>query len=158
MASAVVNIDVSQLERLKKAFDSSRLDAAGKSKLLSSLALEVEEITRERFDTKLDPEGKSWRRLADKTLAFLQKRFPGAQPPLVVSGGLRDTVTSEARGAEEVLVGAVKEYAAVHQFGWPEKNIPARPYLGVSASDAEALSDLAESFIAGRFKQAAERV
>jgi len=158
MATAVVNLDVSQLDRLKKAFDSSMLDAAGKSKLLSSLALEVEEITRERFDSKLDPEGKSWQRLADKTLDYLRKRFPGAQPPLVVSGGLRDTVTSEARGAESALVGAVKEYAAVHQFGWPEKNIPARPYLGVSAADAEGLADLAENFIAGLLKKAADRV
>lgn len=158
MATAVVNLDVSQLERLKKAFDSSMLDTAGKSKLLSSLALEVEEITRERFDTKLDPEGKSWQRVAEKTLAYLQKRFPGAQPPLVASGSFRDTITSEARGAEATLVGAVKEYAAVHQFGWPEKNILARPYLGVSAADAETLADLAESFIASRIKKAASHV
>jgi phage gpG-like protein len=44
------------------------------------------------------------------------------------------------------------EYAAVHQWGWPKKNIPARPYLGVSRDDAKEIESIVALFLEGNIK------
>lgn len=49
-----------------------------------------------------------------------------------------------------VLVGADREYAGVHQWGYKPKNIPARPYLGLSSDDIADLTELAEIFLKRR--------
>ncbi len=46
---------------------------------------------------------------------------------------------------DSVEVGSNLEYAAVHQFGY--KNIPARPYLGVSESDGRRVLQRVERAI-----------
>lgn len=158
MSAATVEISTAALDRLGKAFEASKLDAGDKRDLLTSLGLEVEEIARDRFETKLDPEGNPWEKVAEKTRAYIDLRFPGAWPPLVREGGLRDSLTSEIQGQDAILVGATKIYAAVHQFGRPEKNIPARPYLGISDKDAGMLADLARDFVEARLRKAARNV
>jgi phage gpG-like protein len=63
---------------------------------------------------------------------------------------LRASITSEVQGgAWAVLEGATMEYAAVHQFGWPKKNITTRPYAGVSPDDIKAIETIAADFLAG---------
>ena len=49
---------------------------------------------------------------------------------------------------DQVTVGSVKEYAATHQYGDEERNIPARPYLGLSERDVGELGELVEEFVA----------
>ena len=60
-----------------------------------------------------------------------------------------DTVTSEV-SSWSVLVGATKVYAAVHQYGWRERNIPARPYLGLSNDDKVDIIGIINTFLEGR--------
>ena len=38
-------------------------------------------------------------------------------------------------------------YAATHQFGDPDRNIPARPFLGVSDDNAREFLDITEQWI-----------
>lgn len=38
-------------------------------------------------------------------------------------------------GSASVIADVV--YGGVHEFGWPEKNIPARPYLGPAKDDVD---------------------
>jgi phage gpG-like protein len=38
-------------------------------------------------------------------------------------------------------------YAATHQFGDDERNIPARPYLGLSQENAQDVLDVIEDWI-----------
>ena len=49
-----------------------------------------------------------------------------------------------------MLVGSAMEYAGVHQWGYKPKNIPARPYLGLSSDNIADLTELAEIFLKGR--------
>jgi phage virion morphogenesis protein len=111
------------------------------------------EQTRERFETQKDPDGNTWKALAQKTLDYYERRKKGSTSSrsiLVGEGLLRDSLTSKVQGgAWSVLVGATMEYAAVHQFGWPKKNIPPRPYLGVSPEDAKAIETAVAVFLEG---------
>jgi len=146
MAGAVVSVDAREIKRLAAVLNSSTLDAGSRRKLMASLGVELEDQTKERFETKRSPEGTPWAEISEKHRLYLEARFPGSQPPLVVGGELRDTVESQA-SEWTVLTGATKIYAAVHQFGWDEKNIPARPYLGIGTTDEEALVAVAEDFL-----------
>lgn len=60
-----------------------------------------------------------------------------------------DSLTQEA-GSWSVVVGATKAYAAVHQYGWKEKNIIARPYLGLSAENKVEIIEIINAFLERR--------
>ena len=47
---------------------------------------------------------------------------------------------------------SAREYAGVHQWGYKPKNIPARPYLGLSSDDISDLTELAEIFLKRRMQ------
>lgn len=127
--------------------------------------------TRQRFDREQAPDGTPWEPLAESTLRRkmlggvrrgkgekrrrLTKRRGGTKVGairaltgsrvLVDSGSLRDTLRYRAdRGGVEF--GTDRVYGAIHQFGGEDvgkPEIPARPYLGLSADDkAEVLEIL----------------
>jgi phage virion morphogenesis protein len=151
MAAASVSFDLGEIEGVKKLLTGAALDGADRGRLLQSIGLEMEERTKERFDTKKSPDGDTWKAIAEKTRRYYESKteFSKAEPPLVLEGMLRLSLTSEVQGgAWSVLVGAAKEYAAVHQWGWPKKNIPARPYLGVSPDDAKVIEAAVAAFLA----------
>lgn len=153
MASASVSFDLKEIEAVKKLPAGAALDGADRGRLLQSIGVEMEAQTRERFDTKRSPEGNPWKALARKTRDYYAGKGWAARSILVGEGTLRDSITSEVQGgAWSALAGAAMEYAAVHQFGWPKKNIPARPCLGVSPDDAKAIEAAAALFLEGIMK------
>ncbi|MDR1286765.1 MAG: phage virion morphogenesis protein [Treponema sp.] len=170
MAGSTVELGLKEVEGLTRILNGVKLESQDRVRLLKDIGVEMESQTQERFDTKKDPEGKPWAALAQKTLDYYRERFPHAQPPLVIDGGLRDSIESQTPDSWSVLVGATKIYAAIHQWGGEivpktaaalyvpgygklkKVNIPARPYLGVSSQDAADIATLAQGFIAGRFK------
>ncbi len=127
--------------------------------------------TRERFDREEAPDGTSWEPLSEATLRRKMlkgvKRGKGkkrrrlttragntkagaikrlAQASILVeSGDLRDTLRYHAT-ADSLEFGTDRKYGATHQFGDDEdRNIPARPYLGLSDADrAEIVAILRE--------------
>jgi phage virion morphogenesis protein len=152
MAAASISFDLKEIDAVKKLLARASLDGAARGRLLQSIGVEMETQTQERFDTKTSPDGETWTAIAEKTRRYYESKpkFSAAEPPLVVEGMLRLSLTSEVQdGAWSTLVGATKEYAAVHQFGWPKKNIPARPYLGVSQDDAKVIEAAVAVFLAG---------
>jgi len=48
---------------------------------------------------------------------------------------------------DEVQVGSNLIYAATHQFGDPARNIPARPFLGLSTDDRTEILALAQAWL-----------
>ncbi|MDR1585938.1 MAG: phage virion morphogenesis protein [Treponema sp.] len=150
MAGAAVALDLREIEGLAQLLNGARLGDADRRQLLHDIGEEMKSSTQDRLTSpeKKDPRGNAWKAIADKTRKYYDEKFPRAKPPLWREGGLLDSVTSEAADSWSVLVGAVVEYAAVHQFGWPEKNIAARPYLGVSAQDAADIAAIAQRFTA----------
>jgi phage virion morphogenesis protein len=170
--AAAISFDLKEIGAVKKMLDKAALSAADRAKLLGSIGVEMEEQTKERFETKKTPEGNTWKALAQKTREYYaSKGLLGHRSILVGEGMLRDSITSEVQeGAWSTLVGATMEYAAIHQWGGEIKpksakalfvpgygtlqkvKIPPRPYLGVSAEDTKAIEDAVAVFLEGILK------
>ena len=89
------------------------------------------ESTEARFDAFEGPDGRPWPPLAEKTRRYKPKH---KDRPLTLEGDLRGSFSAEADRAG-LVVGSDRPYAATHQFGRAESNIPARPFLGLTAED-----------------------
>ena len=96
--------------------------------------------TRDRFDSQTDPEGNAWRELSP---AYAKRKPRNADRILTLAGYLGAQLHYDA-GDEGLELGSSLIYAAVHQFGWEERGIPARAYLGISGDDADAVLDMLE--------------
>ena len=153
MAAAEISFDLKELDGLAKLIDKAKLSSQDRRQLLANIGVKIESQTQERFDSQVDPKGNRWKDLADKTKQYYAKYFPGQRRSILVgSGGLRDSIESQVDDWS-VLVGATKVYAATHQFG--RDNIPARPYLGISTSNADEIMMIAERFLAERVTRGA---
>ena len=133
--------------------------------LMESVGDALVSCTMKRFDEKKDPKGKPWkpsRRAIEKGGETLTNK-----------GRLRDSIDYAAT-PDKVMVGSNLTYARIHQLGGvivPKKakklvfkghdgttravdkvTIPARPYLGVSESDLDAVRAAMADFLAGIFK------
>lgn len=121
----------------------------------------------ERFEAQRGPDGAPWAPLADETvLARMRrgvrrgkgektKRLVGkggstqAGAVLVLarlkilrdSGELQDSLRYQI-GGSVLLFGTDRKYGATQQFGDPDRHIPARPFLGVSATDRAQIGDI----------------
>ena len=140
MAGAAVEIDdrevVAALRRLQQA--GSRLRPA-----LLEIGEYLLQSTEARFDAQVDPAGQPWTPLSP---AYQARKKKNPDLILVLSGHLSTHQSSELSDTE-VSVGSNIKYAATHQFGRPEKNIPARPFLGLNATDTrEILTIINEHF------------
>jgi phage gpG-like protein len=130
------------------------------------------ETTKERFSTSTAPDGKRWAPNAPSTLLARLNEISGAyskktgkltkkgatvainKKPLVASGLLQDSIRSQlADGGNGVEIGTDRfsgEWdggAAVHHFGSRDGNIPARPIVGVSASDEIEVMQILNDFL-----------
>ncbi|VXC72103.1 putative Phage virion morphogenesis (tail completion) protein [Pseudomonas sp. 8Z] len=115
----------------------------------------LHQSTDERFRQQVGPDGSPWAPLAPSTLA--RKKGPRT---LRESGDLQDTLRGQVQG-DELLFGTDRPYGAVHQFGQragasgrnrrgspiPWGDIPARPYLGLSAEDETEVLAIVESWL-----------
>lgn len=128
--------------------------------LMDGFGLTLESATIDAFDTETAPDGTRW-------TPSLRARQQGGKT-LTDTAQLRASITSQA-GADSVEVGTNKIYAGVHQFGATiraktskglrfqlpgglgfrrvmEVEIPARPFLGLSAASGEELLAQAEDY------------
>jgi len=126
--------------------------------VLDDIGAELESSTLDRFETNVAPDGTPWRQ-------SLRAKEKGGRT-LVESSTLRDSVAYRLDGDTAVEVGAggaAGAYAAIHQVGGiisakggalrfqlatgafvnvKSVRIPARPYLGLSAADQEAVPEI----------------
>lgn len=114
---------------------------------------EISELLREEaaaaFEKEAAPDGAAWAPLSPVTVALRKKIGKGPRPILQITGGLVNSLT-RAHGADFAAAGTNKIYAATQQFGAakgefgatargapiPWGDIPARPFLGLSAEGA----------------------
>jgi phage virion morphogenesis protein len=165
---AVVSFDLKEVSAVREMLAQAALGTADRDRLLRGIGVEMEEQTKERFDTKKSPDGDTWKALAKKTRTYYASQGWTARSELVGEGTLRDSIISEVKDSGwAVLVGATMEYAAVHQFGHEmvpksakylyapgygylkKARIPTRPYLGVSPDDERAIEAAAAAFLGG---------
>ncbi len=152
MADAVVTIQDDELRALCSRLNQMQLKPAERKALLSSIGEEIITQTKDRFAEKKTPDGDDWADIAESTKNYYQKKFGTKNPgngTLWRQGSLMDSITQEA-GSWSVVVGATKVYAAVHQYGWKERNIIARPYLGLSNDDRADIIGIINAFLERR--------
>lgn len=130
------------------------------------------ESTKERFETSTGPDGQRWKPNAPATVLAMLNKIRGAyskrdgrltkkgatavagKRPLVDTGMLQDSMRWQllpAGNGVEIgtnrFAGEWEGGAAVHQFGNRKGTIPARPFLGLSASDEVAVLDVLDRFL-----------
>jgi len=93
---------------------------------------------RERFAAQRAPDGQSWAPLSPAYVAR-KKKHRGLK--LVLDGFLRDLMRYQV-SATAIEFGTDRVYGATHQFGAPERGIPPRPFLGLSAEDGVQILDI----------------
>lgn len=150
-------IDASELKRIAPYF--SRLGDFDRASLLSDIGALGESQTRRRItDEKSSPDGAPW----PPNLA--------GTPTLVETGQHLLASVAFVAGSDQVEWGAGWEFAHIHQFGATisPKNaralvfqlggrtvrakkvtIPARPFVGLSADNAEEIEELVTDVLAG---------
>lgn len=110
------------------------------------------ESTKQRFVSKTGPDGEKWDDNTDVTM-WAPKKNPGGgysikgrNDPLVDIGSLSEEIYAQISRNNTLEVGSIMEYAAMQQFGGTKSefphlwgDIPARPFLGVSESDADEI-------------------
>ena len=101
--------------------------------------------TRERFDRAQAPDGTRWAPLKPRTLKRKQRRKRPLDI-LVDSGDLRDLMRYHVT-ADRLEFGTDRKYGATHQFGDPRRNIPARPFLGLSDDDRREVLDILQEHL-----------
>lgn len=114
------------LRRIALAFDARAL-----ASVLDEIGASNVTETQQRFEDEKDPSGQTWAELSEETK--LRRRARGQTKIHVLNDrrDLYDSITHKVH-LTGVAVGTNRVYARVHQLGWPERNIPARPFLGVS--------------------------
>ena len=119
---------------------------------MMEIAEYLHERTRDRFDNQQDPDGNAWAPLADSTKK--RKQAQGVPVDKILHGqtlNLRDTIFPFYSNTEAgVSTGpGTEKYAASHQFGADERNISARPFLGLGEDDEAEVLDILTDFLEG---------
>lgn len=152
MAGAVVAIQDDELRALCSRLNKMALTPSERKFLLGSVGEEMITQTKDRFAEKKTPDGDEWADIAQSTKDYYKRKFGTTDPGngiLWRQGGLMDSMTQEV-GSWNVLVGATKIYAAVHQYGYMQKGIPARTYIGLSADDKAEIAGIILGFLEKR--------
>jgi len=105
---------------------------------LAEIGEMMTESTKRRFGTTTSPDGVLWAANSDVTI----DRKGHARPLTGETGELMDSIHYQLYGHYAVEIGSNKDQAAMMQFGGTKEefphlwgDIPARPYLGISAAD-----------------------
>lgn len=128
--------------------------------LLKNMGEQVLNSTQERFDTSTDPDGNRWASNSPVTFArLLGSRHTNksgkinargvsrvmSKKPLILSHTLQGSIRYQLNG-QSVIVGTNMVYAKMMHFGGTKSafphlwgDIPARPFLGISATDKQVL-------------------
>lgn len=114
------------------------------SPAMRKIGEDLKESTQQRFSSKTGPDGEAWLGNAESTI-----ERKGRNQPLTDIGTLGNTIDYQLLGNDAVQIGSPLEYAAMQQFGgtkaeFPQLwgDIPARPFLGVSAEDENHIVDI----------------
>ena len=113
---------------------------ADPSPAMRAIATHLADRAEDAFETEASPGGMPWPAL--KPATERARKRSGHVPITILqrSGALVRSILADWSDTEAVA-GTNLVYAATHQFGDPERNIPARPFLGVSEQDNRFIVD-----------------
>lgn len=143
MAGVTIQLDLQGEEAITKAF--RRLVDAGRdlSEPLHDMGEHLLNAHRDRWDRGVSPDGIPWEPLSEPYASRKSRKRPAAGI-LVFDDFLRGTLRYQA-GSHSLEIGTDRPYGATHQFGRDFGRgapIPARPFLGLSSGDDDALLDI----------------
>lgn len=114
--------------------------AADLSPVMRNIAQALESETEGNFQNQRGAGG-GWPALKPATVRERQRQgYGGASPILQRTGALARSIESRygpafaEAGTSQKTPGGVWSLGAIHQFGAPKRNIPARPFLPVDAA------------------------
>ena len=136
-------------ERVQRAIDRLVANVKNLRPAFNEIGEHLIASTRARFDTGTDPDGKKWAANSSVTLA----RKKGSRPLIGETKQLMRQLSYQSR-PDQLLFGSSMEYAAMHQFGGTKAqfpnlwgDIPARPFLGITAHDENVIEEIVEDEI-----------
>lgn len=138
MSGASVTIDLSELVAMNGRLDGLVARAADLTPLMENIGEAAVTSTVERFETESAPDGSKWKK-SQRVVDFGGKT-------LTLGGFLGGSITHRA-GSSEVEIGSGLIYARVHQLGYDDNNIVARPYLGIGGDDEQTFAELTADYI-----------
>ena len=113
--------------------------------LMDKIGALLENSTRERFETKRDPEGISWEQLKPATVARKRNKNGSIRGGILSdSGELRKSI-GHIPNTQSVAVGTDRQYGQYHQTG--TVHLPARRFLGLSMEDQNGINDIIRQFL-----------
>ena len=119
------------------------------SPALKEIGKVLVESTKQRFASGEGPDGQAW---AENSPVTIDRK--GRNKPLIDEGTLAEQLSYAVTG-NQLEVGSSMEYAAMQQFGGTKSefpnlwgDIPSRPFLGVSESDAEEILAIVHDHLA----------
>lgn len=138
-----LSVDISQLEAVRRGLEGASKDMKGA--ILDAVGAELESSTVRRIDEEqASPDGQDWPIWSER----YRETRTGQHSLLIGEGALINSITHIVDGRGFIDVGSNLIYAATHQFGDPDRNIPERPYLGVSASDENVVGAIIADVVA----------
>lgn len=152
MAGALIKL---QLDAVVAERTLQRLEDGARNALplFTEIGSALEASTRDRIGrTKTAPDGTPWLNLSPAWAARKKERgFAGGT--LTMRGDLLNSVAFEAEAGHVDIIAGPTEYAAIHQYGGTPgmapgpAAVPARPFLGVSAEDAQEIDEAAVAWL-----------
>lgn len=125
-------------------------DAWFDSRPLALLGEAIVEDARIRLeDETKDPRGRRWQAWSEN---YAKTRTP-SDKLMYDSGDLADSLEVRMRG-DTMRIESDVPYAAAHQYGYPEGNLPARPYAGLSRVVEKSMSEILDSDLDRRWQRA----
>ena len=139
-----IKVDISEIIDIQNIM--KRLSAMNIVKLKQSVGVELEDIAKDRFETKnkKSPDNEKWKEWSASYAKYANK--DRRKSILVSEGILQESIASDVRN-EGIYIGSTVKYAKTHQDGYEEKNIPARPFLGFGEEESSAIYSTIEEFI-----------
>lgn len=96
--------------------------------LFRRLRRSILNIIDDNFESEGVEAGEKWQALSEKYNKQKIKLYGSGKKILEASGDLRKSFTSKIDNTS-LTVGTAKEYAAIHNFGMDEKNMPKREFM-----------------------------
>ena len=143
MAGVRIEIDIQGVDAISKAL--RRLIDAGRdlSEPLQDMGEHLLNAHRERWEREVSPDGIPWEPLSEAYTTRKRRKRPAAGI-LIFDDLLRGTLRYQS-SSHSLELGTDRPYGATHQFGRDFGRgapIPARPFLGLSSGDEDALLDI----------------
>ena len=167
----MISIDIDDRE-VKQALQTLQRRLGDMTPAMREIGEVLIETTKQRFVTSTAPDGSRWAPNSPATImqylrarggAFGKRggltkrgaRLAASKKPLIGETRSLSTQISYRAGRASVEVGSPMEYAPIHQFGGRSRlggkmvRIPARPFLGLSASDKRSVLEIIEEHLTG---------